>query len=50
MPPILGDFEVDVIDESSLRRVRLFEVLSAAGGISAVDVVGLVVDRINEND
>lgn len=50
VPPILGDFEVDVIDESGLRRVRLFEVLSAAGGINAVDVVGLVVDRINEND
>ena len=40
---IVGDFEVDELGASGTNKVKLFGVLSAIGGITAVDVVALSV-------
>ncbi|MBJ7292954.1 MAG: hypothetical protein JHC78_05350 [Ilumatobacteraceae bacterium] len=45
-PPItsiVGDFEVDELGPSGTNKVKLFGVLSAIGGVTAVDVVALSV-------
>jgi hypothetical protein len=38
---IVSDFEVDELGPSGTKKVKLFGVLSAMGGVTAVDVVGL---------
>ena len=40
---IVGDFEVDELGASGTNKVKLFGVLSAIGGVTAVDVVALSV-------
>ena len=40
---IVGDFEVDELGPSGTNKVKLFGVLSAIGGVTAVDVVALSV-------
>ena len=40
---IVGDFEVDELGSSGTNKVKLFGILSAIGGVTAVDVVALSV-------
>ena len=40
---IVGDFEVDELGSSGTNKVKLFGILSAIGGVKAVDVVALSV-------
>lgn len=48
VPKISGDFEVEILGRNGVAKTQLFEVLSAVGGVSAVDVVGLVVGEVDD--
>lgn len=47
---ISGDFQVEALQKSGSTVVRLFETLSVAGGVTAVDVVALTVSDLVEVD
>lgn len=45
---ITSDFLVDALFRDGTARVQLFQVLSEAGGVEAVDVVGLTVEDLQD--
>lgn len=47
---VVGDFEVEALQKTGATKVRLFDALSAAGGVTAVDVVSLVVSQLDEKN
>ena len=47
---VAGDFEVEALTKNGASKVRLFDELSAKGGVTAVDIVTLVVNQPNEEN